>query len=1111
MYSDTSRNLSKTKQSLLKDRLSKLASSQLDVNKPTVIPKVEYDDTVPLSSMQQRMWYLDQLETMSGIHNVAQVYRIRGTLDAWSLEKALSIIAQRHESLRTIFKEKDGAPVQKILPEPQIALTTDRLIDVQQEDIDALLEQESTTPFVLSEPPLWRVLHLEVDADQHIVSFVFHHIIFDGWSLDLFMQELTAAYTASLQNQTVDLPPLPLQYADYAVWQQNRLSSPQVKDQLNYWLELYKQELAPIQIPTDFLRPAEQVFTGSSVSARLDKPLLDSLKELGRRHNATLFMVMLTAYFVLLHRYSRDKDLVIGIPIAGRVQPELENIIGYFVNTLAIRANTGDSSSVKELLAQVRERCLGAFSHQEIPFDLLVREIRPERDLSRTPVFQVFFSFETQVQHIKPVGLLTAKPIKNKVKLAQTDLSFWLNEDASGIHAELEYCTALFAEPTVQRMLSTYQTILKNIVQDSEQSISDICLLNDFERARLTNFNPAFVTNEKSKSLAQAVAEHAAQNADAIAAISGDHTISYAELDRRSNQLAYYLRNLGVGRNALVGICVNRSIEMLVGLLGILKAGGAYVPLDPDYPDERLLYMLETAEIQILLTEAALNDTCPEHICKRVCIDQDWTDISNAPADNSDVPLAANDLAYVIFTSGSTGKPKGVKVPHGAMMNFLYSMAHEPGLEKTDTLLSVTTLSFDIAVLELFLPLLVGGTTVIADRDAVTDGQTLASLIAEHNVTVMQATPSTWRLLLLSGWPGSRAFKALCGGEAFPRDLVQDLVDKAGEVWNMYGPTETTVWSTCYRVADPHQAILIGKPIANTQCYVLDAARQLLPIGVPGELYIGGDGVTAGYLDREDLTAECFVGDPYSGEPDQSLYRTGDLVRWREDGNLEYLHRLDHQVKVRGYRIELEEIEAVLVSHASLKQCVVEVREYRPGDQRLIAYIVLIPGAELTVTEMRQQARAQLPDYMVPQHLVELDTLPLTPNGKVDRKALPALSETLTTGEQQLVEPETEAEVYLASVWKKELGETRISVHDNFFDIGGHSLLAAQIVVRIKSERGSDIPLRAMIVNTLGQLASKYLEFAGDLELPSTNERVHSVNSKQSMFTKIKNVFDSRN
>ncbi|MCP4260582.1 MAG: amino acid adenylation domain-containing protein, partial [Planctomycetes bacterium] len=904
--------------------------------------------------------------------------------------------------------------------------------------------------------------------------FIAHHIVFDGWSIRIFLSELTELYKAFCDNRPSPLPEPQIQYADYAYWHRQWLQGEDLKNQLSYWRESLGDELPILQMPTDYPRPTIQSIQGAIEKLNVDQELVVQLNALGRSENATLFMVLLAAFKVLLHRYTGQDDLIVGSPIANRTNTQTEGMIGFFANTLVLRTKLKGTPTFRTLLRQVRDMCLEAYANPDAPFERLVEELNPERDLSRTPLFQVLFSFQVDPSPSLMMSEITITPIEVPLSVARTDLSLWINKTDEGLNLGLEYCTDLFRRDTIVRMLQNFQILLEAIIADPDKGIKRLPLLSETEHCTLLrDWNATSAAYSESMCVHQLIQDKVSRHPEKVAVVFGQERISYEELNERSNQLAHFLRGEGVGPDTFVGICIERSTEMMIGVLGILKAGGAYLPLDPDYPVERLSYMMEDSGTSVVLTQSSLLGRLPvQERVRIICLDSEREAIEKHSSVTPEVENRQDNLAYIIYTSGSTGKPKGVQVPHGAVVNFLTSMSREPGFSEDDVLLAVTTLSFDIHVLEIFLPLIVGGRVVIADLETASDGDRLLKTLNESQATVMQATPSTWRLLLAAGWEGNQNLKVLCGGEAFPRDLLKDLLPRAGSVWNMYGPTETTVWSSCYHITDSEGPILIGRPIANTQIYILDRLMQPVPIGVPGELHIGGDGVTWGYLNRPELTEKQFVPDPFRSDPGARLYKTGDLARFRPDGNLEYLSRIDTQVKVRGFRIELGEIESVLSDHSSVDKCVAAVREDQPGDVRLVGYIVAKADMEVAVSDLRNHLKTKLPDYMVPQHFVELEELPLTPAGKVDRKNLPPPDQTSAYRIDEYVAPHDVLELQLTKLWEKTIGVSPISVTDNFFDIGGHSLLAVRLFSRIEKTIGAKLPLALLYqASTIEQLA----------------------------------------
>lgn len=1023
-------------------------------------PRPRTGDSLPLSFAQQRLWFLDLYEPDSPQYNMPYAFWLEGKLDAAALHTSLNHIVARHEVLRTTFADHDGQPYQVIHAAAPVALP---LVDLssqpsteRERQAQALIAQEAQRPFKLNQGPLVRFTLIRQAEDQHILLLTFHHIISDAWSQDIFMRELATLYAAEVTGKEAALSSLPLQYADYAIWQREYLQGEVLEKQLNYWKEAL-QNTPVLDLPTDRPRPAMRTYNGAGELLMLPEELTAALKNVGQQHNATLFMVLLSAFQVLLHRYTGQDDVVVGSMIANRRWAEIEGLLGFFANTLAFRGNLAGDPTFAELLAQMRDVTLAVYDHQDLPFEKLVDELRLKRDTSRTPLFQVMLILNNTP---RGRGLelpdLQLNMMATDSRTAKFDLTLYLSDTGEGLLAEMEYNTDLFDTTTMQRMLRHYQVLLTGIAANPQQRISQLPLLAAAERLQLLEaWNDTQTRYPQDQTLAALFEKQAAQTPDKVAVRFENQTLTYGELNERANRLAHHLQANGVRAETLVALCMDASPDMLVGLLGILKAGGAYVPLDPNYPQDRLSFMLSDTGLRLLLTHGKqretsekLRATLPDGQTQITIVDLDGDrDVLAAqPTSNLAAAAQSHHLAYVIYTSGSTGKPKGVQIPHYAVVNFLTSMAQKPGLTAEDTLVAVTTLSFDIAGLELYLPLLVGAQLVLTSRDVASDGERLLNLLNESGATVMQATPATWRLLLGVGWQGNPQFKILCGGEALPRELANRLIERSGSLWNMYGPTEATIWSATCQLDSKETIVSIGQPIANTQLYVLDRHFQPTPVGVPGELYIAGDGLSRGYLHRFGLTAERFVPNPFAQEPGSRMYRTGDLVRYLPDRQIEFLGRLDHQVKVRGFRIELGEIESVLSRHSGIEQNVVIVREDVPGDRRLVAY-AKAKGAEAPKTsDLRQFLKEDLPDYMIPALFVFVDEFPLTPNGKVDRRALPAPDNSRPDLGQAYVAPRTETEQILAEIWSKRLGIEQIGIHDNFFDLGGDSLMVVRIV-----------------------------------------------------------------
>jgi amino acid adenylation domain-containing protein len=1037
----------------------------------------------PQSFAQQQLWFLEQLQPGLVAYNLALAVRLSGPLAPNCLEAALGTIVERHESLRTTFRHGVRSPEQVVTANNSFHLS---LVDLSSSPSDGREEEalrlasiEGQRSFDLTNGPLLRAVLYKVESDHHVLMVSMHHIVSDGWSIGIFMRELGAAYDFISAGLEVALPELPIQYPDYSEWQRDFLQGETYGRLLSYWRDRLQGAPSILEVPADHPRPAVERHLGTQLRFDVPLPVAQKAMMLARHEGMTLFMVLLAVFKVLLFRYTGQADILVGSPTAGRDRPELEGLIGLFANTLVLRTDLSGDPAFRGLLKRVCDGCLGAYANQAMPFDKLVEELRPQRDLSHNPLFQVEFALQNTP--FRPLSLrnLTVTPLNLERRAAHHDLSLHIEETSSGLTGLFEYSTDLFEAETVSRMSGHFVTLLSAAVAEPDCRISDLPLLTDAERAQILVGWNATGRAYPETTIPRLIEEQARRTPTATALVFRGRAMSYDELNLRANQLAHYLRRLGVGPEVLVGICLERSFEMVVGLLGILKAGGAYVPIDPLYPPDRQAYMIQDSCAPVLLTQAKLAGGLAKTGPRVVALDTEWEEIAREPGENLESSAGPDNLAYVIYTSGSTGKPKGVEVCHRAVVNFLNSMRITPGIEEGDTLLSVTTLSFDIFGLELWLPLVTGAKTVIVSHQVAMDGTALAEAMLRNGATMMQATPSTWRLLLQSGWEGNPRLKILCGGEAWSQDLAKQLQPKCKTLWNMYGPTETTIWSAVQEVLG--DGVLVGHPIANTQFYVVDSRLQPVPVGLPGELLIGGDGLARGYFNRPEFTSEKFIPDPFRADGNSRLYRTGDLVRYRADGLLEFLGRIDHQVKIRGFRIELGEIETALKRHAGVQQAVVVVREDTPNNQRLVAYFVSSDEQPPDLSELRNLLKQHLPDYMVPSDCVALRELPLTPNGKIDRKALPPPERTRAE-DSEYAAPRDAFEKYLCEAWANVLGVDRVGIRDNFFDLGGHSLLAVQLwrsVQRILP--GEELPLSALLeAPTVEQFAVRLRNIKGD-------------------------------
>ena len=1065
-------HLSAAKQALLEKRIRGELKQTVDVQpicqRPTHGP-------APLSSSQQRLWFLDQMEQGGSVYNLPEAWRLRGPLDVASLERSVRAIVQRHEALRTSFIAEDGQPLQVMASggPPSLAVIDLREFPEGEREtrVQQLMAKEARRPFHLDQGPLMRTSLYQLGELEYIFLLVVHHIVFDGWSWGVLVRELSTSYEAFAEGQTPALPELQIQYADFAYWQRQQLQGQVLHAQLGYWKQQLDGHLPLLQLPIDHPRPPVQTFRGANHYVTLSGTLSEALNALSRREGTSLFMTLLSAFKVLLFRHTGLEDIIVGIPIANRTRVEIEALVGLFINTLVMRTDVSGNPTFRDVLGRVRKVALGAYAHQDLPFGKLVEELQPERDLSFNPLFQVMFVFQNTPKRALAFTGIEAIPLKISTDSSMFDLTLYLVEGPEGLSARFEYNTDLFANDTIERMASHFLKLLEGIVVDPESRISDLPILLAAEQHRiLVEWNHTQADYPKDSCIHGLFEAQAARTPDAVAVVFGNQRLTYRELNSRANQLAHRLGKCGVGPEVLVGVCVERSPEMLVAVLGVLKSGGAYVPLDPAFPATRLSLILEDANVRVLVTQPKLGTLLQSGVKQVLYVDDPGTALESRG--NPESAVKSNNLAYVMFTSGSTGRPKGVQIEHQAVVNLLESMGRVPGLTAEDVFVAVTTLSFDIAGLELFLPLAKGAQVVVAGREVVADGQRLAELLETSGATAMQATPATWRMLLDSGWTGRKEMKILCGGEALPPELAAELIPRCSSLWNMYGPTETTIWSTTCRVLPASGPVSIGAPIANTQIYVLDSFLKPVPIEVAGELFISGDGLARGYLNRPDLTAEKFVVNPFGQGNHLRLYRTGDLCRWREDGSLEHLGRLDYQVKIRGYRIELGEIETTLGGHPLVRECVAAMKEGAAGGNRLVAYVVGDPDKPPQAAELRQYLQERLPDYLVPWAIVALEQMPLTPNGKVDRRALPEPDSTGMDSATPYIAPRDQLELQMAAIWQRVLRVKLIGVSDNFFTLGGHSLLAAALFAQIEEHLGKKIPLATIFqAPTIEQLA----------------------------------------
>jgi amino acid adenylation domain-containing protein len=1045
--------------------------------------KAEQARRFPLSFSQQRLWVLDQLEPGNPMYNIPLAIWLRGPLDVAALQRTVNELVARHESLRTRIVTADDQPVQVIesaRPQELTVLELDHVEPAQREiEAVARAQAEARKPFRLDEGSLYRALLLRFSATEHVLVVVLHHIISDDWSVAVLFREVGLLYEAFTTGRPPALAPLSVQYADYAVWQRQRLQGPNLQQLLDYWRPQL-QNVPPLDLPTDLPRPPEMSAEGATEQRRLPAELVARLREVARREGATLYMILLATFQTLLHRYSGQEDFAVGSPIAGRVGKETEGLVGFFVNTLVMRGNLAGTPTFRQLLGQVRQTALAAFEHQELPFERLVEALNPERDTGRQPLFQVMFTLQSVPWPVVRLAGLSFSPLPVHTGTAKFELEFMAREDGDGLLLVAEYRSCLFRPATIRQMLKHFQMLLEAIVADPDRRLADLPLLDEAERHMLlVTRNATRREYPPDTLLHQLVEAQARQTPEAVAVVFADRQLSYRQLDEQANRLARHLRVLGVEPDALVGIYLERSLELVIGLLGVLKAGGAYVPVDPSYPAERVRFMLADGPVPLVLTQRRLAESLRQyagHAQVLVLDDWDHDDQLDAATDRA-VPVCADHAAYVLYTSGSTGKPKGVVVPHRAICNHLYWMAEEYPLAASDVLLQKTPISFDPSVWEFFAPLMAGARLVLAQPWGHMDPQYLTRVIQQEQVTNLRVVPTLLQMLLAEpAFAGCTSLRrVLVGGEALPVELVRRVTAVLpAEICNLYGPTEAAIVATSFRWdgRTDGATVPIGRPMANSEALVLDAQQRLLPAGVPGELYLGGTGLARGYLNRPELTAERFVSHPFRPASEARLYRTGDLVRWLPDGNLEFLGRLDHQVKIRGNRIELGEIQAALAQHPAVQRAVVTAFDNGAGGKELAAYWVAgqaVPSGD----ELREFLRRTLPDSMIPSVFVALDALPLLPSGKVDYAALPRPTHQRDE-HRPYVPPRTPDEELLAEIWREVLHVERVGVHDSFFSLGGHSLLATQVMSRIARRLHIEFPLRELFQTpTIAELAER--------------------------------------
>ncbi|MEH2405965.1 MAG: amino acid adenylation domain-containing protein [Nostoc sp.] len=1079
-------NLSVEKRELLVQRLRQ---KKENASRTKITSQSRDSNIFPLSFAQQRLWFLEQLEPGNPFYNQPAAVRLTGALNLAVLEQSFNEILHRHEVLRTTFSTVEGQPVQVIAPTLALKLPVvdlQKLPDADREkEVLRLATKEAQMPFNLVEGSLLRCTLLRLDEAEYVLLFTMHHIISDGWSKGILIREIATLYKAFSTGEFSPLAELAIQYADFAAWQRKWLQGDVLQSQISYWKKQLEGAPSVLELPTDHPRSAVQTFQGASYSFELSVELSQALKKLSQQQGTTLFMTLLAAFQTLLWRYTGQEDIVVGSPIANRNRAEIEGLIGFFVNTLVLRTNLASNPTFGELLTRVREVALGAYTHQDLPFEKLVDELQPQRSLSYTPLFQVMFALQNAPMSALELPGLSLNLLASESGSTKFDLTLLMTETAQGLIGSLEYNTDLFESSTISRMAEHLQTLVSGIVANPQQRLSELPLLTQAEKALLVKWNDTSLEYPQHQCIHQLFEAQVERTSDTVAVVFDDQQLTYCELNARANQLAHYLQKLGVEPEVLVGICVERSLEMVIGLLGILKAGGAYVPLDPAYPAERLAFILQDAQIPVLLTQQRLIEKLPESQTRTVCLDTDWGSIAQQSQQNLISKCTTYNLAYIIYTSGSTGQPKGVLVNHANVVRLFVATESWYNFNQKDVFSLFHSYAFDFSVWELWGALLYGGKLVLVPYWLSRSPQDFYKLLSTQQVTVLNQTPSAFRQLIQAEESLGDANKlslrlVIFGGEALELQSLKPWFERYGDQFpqlvNMYGITETTVHVT-YRPltsADLEAACgnFIGRPIPDLQVYLLDQYQQLVPIGVRGEIYVGGAGVARGYLNRPELTVERFIPNSFSDKPNARLYKSGDQGRYLPNGDIEYLGRIDYQVKVRGFRIELSEIEAHLSQHPAVRETVVIVRSDSASSQRIVAYVVPQKEQTLTICELRGFLELKLANYMMPAAFVILEALPLTPNGKVDRKALPVPEQIRPELEEAFIAPQTSVEKQLAVIWTQVLNLENIGINDNFFELGGDSILSLQIISKANQAGLYLTPKQLFQYQTIAQLAA---------------------------------------
>jgi len=1068
--SDRFRGLSPEKRALL--------ARGLKARRTPAIPKRAPNGPAPLSFAQERLWFLHEATPELTAYNIPRVYRLRGELNVAALQRALYFLVERHETLRTIYRFEGGDPVQIVAPPQGLSLPLTSLENMpaagRDAECDRIANAERARPFDLGSETALRARLIRLAPCDHVLLMVVHHIAMDDQSRGVFARELAALYSAFAAGRPSPLSPLPIQYADFAVWQRQWLQGEEIAKRVAHWKAQLEGASALLTLPADRPRPATLSFRGRRYLRLVPPELAQAVRDLGARERATMFMTLLAAFKILLHRFTSQDDLVVGAPVANRDLPEIEPLIGFFSNTLALRTSLAGDPSFCEVLSRVRQTALDAYDHHDLPFEKLVAELKPERNLSHSPLFQIMFVHRNASADTPALAGLETEVVEVEPGTSKFDLQLAATEDPQGLRLAWDYSTDLFDPATIERAHSHFLTLLKGIVANPGLPISRLPLLSEEERRLIvTGWNRTETPFRPDRCLHELIEEQVDRTPDATAVSFEGIGISYRELEARANRLANLLRQRGCGPDKLVGVAMERSIEMVVALLGTLKAGAAYVPIDPALPLERQRLMIEETRTPVLLTQNHLGPHLPPTDAEIICLDSDWPRIECESGQRSSSGCQPHHLAYVIYTSGSTGKPKGAMLEHRGVVNRLLWMQEAYRLTPAGRVLQKTPYSFDVSVWEFFWPLMTGARLVMAKPDGHQDAAYLVRTILAEGITTLHFVPSMLEIFLHEpGLDRCRSVRQVfCSGEALSTELEKAFFARmTAALHNLYGPTEASVDVTYFecRPGSARAAVPIGRPVANTQIYILDRSLQPVPIGVPGELHIGGVQVARGYLGRPELTAEKFIRDPFSDDPEARLYKTGDLARFLADGQIEYLGRLDHQVKIRGFRIELGEIEAALNACPGVREAVVIAR-----DNRLIAYALAAPGAAPTTSGLHRFLKRRLPEYMIPAAFVTLEAFPLTSSGKVDRSKLPAPPQERPLLAGGYVAPGSPVEETLAVIWRATFRLDRVGVHDDFFELGGNSLLSAQLTWRLREAFRLQVPMRKLFeCPTISELAA---------------------------------------